>query len=82
MQIENDFLKVFSPPLRGHDYYFKISVNKRLVDFPQVIFFPLAVSMANGILVLWPGVTPTAPAVEVRYLNHWAAEGVPSLDNF
>ena len=80
MQIENDFLKV--PPPRGHDDYFKISVNKRLVDFPQVIFFPLAVPVANGILVLWPGVKPMAPTVEVRYLNHWTAKGAPSLDNF
>lgn len=57
-------------------------MNKRLVDFTQVIFFPLAVPVASGILVLWPGVKPMAPAVEARYLNHWTAKGVPSLDNF
>ena len=82
MQIEKHFLKVFFFPPPWTDYYFKISVNKRLVGFPQVIFFPLAVPVASRILVLWPRVKPMAPAVEVRYPNHWVAEGAPSLDNF
>ena len=32
--------------------------------------------MACGILVLRPGIEPTAPALEARSLNHWTARGV------
>ena len=32
--------------------------------------------MAYGILVLWPGIKPAPPALEVRSLNHWSAREV------
>ena len=35
--------------------------------------------MACGILVPWPGIEPTPPAVEVQSLHHWTAREVPSL---
>ena len=34
---------------------------------------------ACGILVLWPGIEPMPPAMEVWSLNHWTAREVPLL---
>ena len=34
---------------------------------------------ACGILVPWPGMKPTPPALEVQSLNHWSARQVPRV---
>ena len=36
--------------------------------------------MACGIFVPQPGIKPMPPAVEVRSLNHWTAEEVPTAN--
>ena len=56
---------------------------KRLSNFPvhksRRFFFFFAVTVRNmGVLVLWPGIRPVPPAVEVQNLNPWTARGMPS----
>ena len=33
-----------------------------------------------GVTVLWPGIKPGPPALEVQRLNHWTAREVPNLE--
>ena len=40
--------------------------------------FFLATPSSMVLLVLWPGIKPKAPAVELQSLNHWTAKEVPS----
>ena len=36
-------------------------------------------SLARGILVRWPGIELTSPALEAQSLNHWTTGDVPAL---
>ena len=61
------------------------STWKPLGNFPVhksrrfFFFFFFAVAVRNmGVLVLWPGIRPVPPAVEVQNLNPWTARGIPS----
>ena len=44
--------------------------------FKQKFLFYLFGRAACGILVPWPGIEPTPPAVEVQSLNHWTTKEV------
>ena len=50
-----------------------------LISLPFFFFFDLE---AFRILVLWPGIKPGPPAVEVQSFNHWTTKEVPGLFDF
>ena len=42
----------------------------------RFFFFFLAMNVACGILVPWPGMEPMILALEMQYLNHWTAREI------
>ena len=46
-------------------------------DLYFIFFWPYHV--AHGILVPWPGIQPTPPALRAQNLNHWTSREVPPL---
>ena len=45
----------------------------------KAFFFFLQCHLACGILVPWPGIKPTPPALEAQSLNHWTNREVPII---
>ena len=57
--------------------YWTVYYLNFLFYFLNFFFWPCPT--ACGILLPWPGIEPTTPAVEAQSLNHWTAREVPKL---
>ena len=68
-----------SPALQGR--FLTTGPPRRFFFLIFKIFFIFGHSTC-WILIPWPGIRPTPPALEAQSLNHWATREFPSMNNF